>query len=162
MHLPTYWLSVAMAMASLASFATVWRTLHLPSFPGQRSFALSIAATAWWAAAVAVEHGTGTVAGKVFWAEMAWFGIILTPGAWVLFIWNYIHGQSRPAPRAAYGALFVMALLVWGLALTNGAHHLLYVATVPVGAPPAMTVDYFHGPLYFVMAALFYMGMAMS
>ncbi len=162
MHLPTYLLSVAMAMASLASLATVWRTFSLPSFPGRGSFALSMAAIAWWTAAVAVEHGSDDPATKIFWAETAWFGIVLTPGAWVLFIWNYIHGQYRQAPRAAYLALLLLAAAVWALALTNGIHHLIYAATIPTGTPPAMTINYLHGPLYFVMATLFYTAMAVS
>ena len=162
MQLPTYWLSVSMATASLASLATVWRAFSLPPFPGRRSFALSIAATAGWAAAVAVEHGSDDPATKVFWAELAWFGIVITPGAWVLFIWNDIHGQYRRTPRAAYVALLLLALVVCILALTNDSHHLMYVATIPTGTPPAMTVNYFHGPLYFAMVILFYAAQAVS
>lgn len=162
MHLPTYWLSVAMAAASLASLATVWRTWRLPAFPGQAGFALAIAATAWWAGAVAVEHASGQPATKIFWSEMAWLGIVLTPGGWALFIWNYIHGQYRPAPAALYPTLGLLAVAIWLLALTNDSHHLMYVATVPTGEPPAMTVNYFHGPVYFFAAALFNGAMTVS
>jgi diguanylate cyclase (GGDEF)-like protein len=162
MHLPTYWLSLAMATTSLAALATVWRTWRLPSFPGQRSFVLSIVASAWWAGAVAVEHGSAQPEAKIFWAELAWLGIIVAPGAWALFVWNYIHGQYRPASPVLYSALALLAATVWVLALTNDSHHLMYVATVPSGTPPAMTVNYFHGPLYFVLAALFYSATAVS
>lgn len=156
MGLPTFWLSIAMALACVAQLALASFTLRLPAFPGRRSFIAMLMAMAWWETIVAIEHASPSLEEKVFWAEMAWLGIIATPGAWVLFIWNYINGQYRPAPRMLHWILYGLAILIWLAAITNSHHHLLYAQTFAVGDPPSMTVNFIHGPLYFGIAGVFY------
>lgn len=156
MDLPTQWLSVSLMVAMLASLALVLQTWRLPAFPGRNSFVLLLLAVAWWTFSAAMEHGSEQPETKVWWAEMAWLAIASTPGCWALFIWNYIHGRYRPAPRAFYFALLLVAASVWGLALTNDSHHLIYATTIPVGVQPFMSINYFHGPLYFTLAAIYY------
>lgn len=156
LNLPTQFLSAALLLGVLVSLAITARTWRLRYFSGRNGFVLLQLAIIWWSLAVACEHWSTQPDVKVFWAEMAWLGIISTPGAWALFIWNYIQGQYRPAPRALYPALIFVALATWLLALTNDHHRLLYASTVPVGTAPFMTIKYFHGPLYFVQGTFFY------
>lgn len=155
MTVPTYWLAIAMAVANMSALALAWLTWRLPAFPGRRSLILSLLSIAWWTAMVTVEHSSGEPAAKVFWAEMAWLGIVGTPGYWGLFVWGYIYGQQRAAPRIADLAMLLVALSCWALALTNDRHHLLYLRAEPFGTPPAMTMNYTHGPLYVALIVSF-------
>jgi diguanylate cyclase (GGDEF)-like protein len=152
---PTYWLAIAMAVACASALALAWLTSRLPAFPGRRSLILSLLSIAWWTAMVTVEHSSSQPEVKVFWAEMAWLGIVGTPGYWGLFIWNYIYGRQRPALRLADLAVFLVALSSWALALTNDRHHLLYRQAEPFGTPPAMTMNYVHGPLFVALILSF-------
>ncbi|HEY1719882.1 MAG TPA: diguanylate cyclase [Magnetospirillaceae bacterium] len=156
MHLPTYWLSLAMAVVSLASLALAWRISRLPAFPGRLSFALSMLAVVWWSATVAIEHGSSLPESKVFWAEIAWIGIVPTPGYWALFIWDYINGQRRATPRFVYWLPLAAGVAICAVALTNAHHHLMYAQTIPTGTPPAMMINYIHGPFFFVVMFSFY------
>jgi len=159
MNLPTHWLSAVLLVIAAASVIIAVRTRRLAPFPGQRSFVLLQVAVVWWTAVVALQHGSDQPETKVFWAELAWLGIFATPGCWGLFTWNYIHGRYRPAPRILYPGLLALSVLVWGIALTNDYHHLFYTATMPVGVPPSMSVKFFHGPLYFLIAIIGYSAM---
>jgi diguanylate cyclase (GGDEF)-like protein len=156
MNFPTQWLSAALAAVTAMSSIIAIRTWRLPPFPGQQSFVLLQLASVWWTVAIALEHGSQLPATKVFWAEIAWLGILLTPCCWGLFTWNYIHGRYRPAPRMLYLGLLALCAFAWIIPLTNDYHHLFYVKTLAVGAAPFMTVEYFHGPIYFFLAAFGY------
>ena len=144
-----------MAAGCVAALALAWLSRRLPAFPGQRSLLLSLLSIAWWTGMVSVEHTSSLPATKVFWAEMAWLGIIGAPTYWGLFIWNYIYGRFRPALQIADIGVALAALLLWVVALTNSRHHLIYVGAVPVGTPPAMTMNYLHGPLYIELIVVF-------
>ena len=148
MTVPTYWLAAAMALACFAALALARLSWRLPGFPGQRSQLLSLLSIAWWTAMVTIEHLSAETADKMFWAEMAWLGIVGTPAYWGLFVWNYISGQDHRGWRAAERAVFGVALAVTAVALTNDYHHLIYVSAVPVGVPPAVTLNYSHGRGY--------------
>ena len=144
-----------MAAGCVAALALAWLSRRLPAFPGQRSLLLSLLSIAWWTGMVSVEHASSLPATKVFWAEMAWLGVIGAPTYWGLFIWNYIYGRFRPALQIADIGVGLAALALWIVALTNSYHHLIYVGAVPVGLPPAMTMNYVHGPLYIELIVVF-------
>jgi len=153
-HVPTHWFSATLIVAAFASIAVAGLTLRLAAFPGRRSFLLLQAAAVWWCIAVAFEHWADLSESKRFWAETAWLGIIATPIAWVLFIWNYIFGLSRPVSPKILWALAIFVALTWGTALTNDSHHLFYSSIVPTGSPPYMINKYTHGPAFYVANAI--------
>jgi diguanylate cyclase (GGDEF)-like protein len=160
--LTTLWLAVPLAVALLLSLAVIARTLRLPEFPGKRSFLLLLVAVSWWIGMVAVEHASPQPEVKVFFAELAWPGIVVTPTGWALFIWNYLNGRYRPVPRGFFVASAFLAAGTLLLALTNGAHHLLYTRTVPVGTAPFMATKYYHGAFYYGITTAMYLVMLLT
>jgi diguanylate cyclase (GGDEF)-like protein len=159
---PTYWLSVALAPASLFSVIIAARVHRLAPFPGRREFILFLLCIAWWTATDAFEHASDQVDVKVFWAKMAWFGVVCTPGYFGLFTWNYMIGQNRAASRTLHFVLTAIGLTVLVVALTDDPHHLIYTATTPIGIPPYLHVHYDHGPLYFILTTIFYLIMLLA
>ncbi|MDR3437915.1 histidine kinase N-terminal 7TM domain-containing protein [Telmatospirillum sp.] len=158
MNLLALWLG----LATIASLAVLWRSWRLPPFPGRRAFAVLLLAVAWWTGAAGLEHAAGRPELKIFWSEMAWLGIIGAPSCWALFIWNYTRGKYRPIPHLLYWLPLLVALGVLLLALTNSSHHLIYSDIVPVGSGPDLDLKYFHGPIFYIIAIVFYFIMLFS
>jgi len=133
---------------------------RLPPFPGQAEFIRSQFGTAWWSLAAAIETMVTAAADKVFWAEMAWPGIIATLIFWTAFLWGYCKGESpirRPLIRWL-GRLLPLAM--WLMALTNPWHHLVYTATHPLNGLPGAPVLYDHGILVFAVFLIAYLLLA--
>ncbi|MBP2303287.1 sensor histidine kinase [Azospirillum picis] len=145
--------------AVMATLWTAWRSRSLPSFPGCGNFVLMQLSASWWATAAAVESIVMAPADKLFWAEMAWIGIVGAPSFWTLFIWSYIQGELparwRLVPAVAGAA-------TWVVALTNDAHHLMYTATKPVSGTPGAALVYDHGLWFFATTIYLYVFMVMS
>lgn len=156
MTIPTLWLSAIMALASVAGLGLSWTVWRLPAFPGRLSLILCGLSIAWWTGFVAIEHASGTVDGKMFWAKMCWLGISGIGVFWGLFLWEYVRGQYEPGLRGRHYVGLALAITTWVLALTNDWHHLFYIGTAPVGVGPEMTVNYQHGPVWEAIVVLFW------
>jgi len=84
----------ALGLAILA-----WHARRRPDFPGRREFVRAMLAASWWSAAAAGENFALAPADKVFWAEMAWPGIIAAPMFWMMFVWTYCRGEKELSAR---------------------------------------------------------------
>ncbi len=150
------------ALLLAAVVATLWiaaRSWTLPAFPGRTDFVLMQLSAAWWSTAVAAESMVSAPADKLFWAEMAWMGIVCTPSLWAFFLWSYTRGELPARWRMV---LVTVGLATWALALTNDAHHLIYTAIRPVDAMPGAALVYSHGLLFFAITVYIYAFMVMS
>ncbi len=132
-------------------------------FPGRASFVLMHLGSIWWMVAAALELAAQGASCKVFWASMAWPGILAVPTFWAVFLGQYVNSDSRPLPRRLVLALGVAPLLFWLLALSNPWHGLFYAAgTAPLSAEEGAPIRYVHGPLFYVAAAYVYLFMLFS
>lgn len=150
------------ALLLAAVVATLWiaaRSWTLPAFPGRTDFVLMQLSAAWWSTAVAVESMVPAPADKLFWAEMAWMGIVCTPSLWAFFLWSYTRGELPARWRLV---LVTVGLATWALALTNDVHHLIYTAIRPVDPTPGAALVYSHGLLFFAITVYIYAFMVMS
>ncbi|WP_397377738.1 histidine kinase N-terminal 7TM domain-containing protein [Pseudomonas sp.] len=130
-------------------------------FPGRESFIVLHMASLWWMAAASLEMAAQGASCKVFWATMAWPGILLMPTFWAVFLWQYVNSVRQPLPLQSTLSLMIMPLLIWLMALTNPWHGLFYAAgTGPLSAEPGSPIRYQHGPLFFAAAAYVYLFMA--
>ena len=68
-------------------------------FPGRNSFVLLQLTVLWWMGAAALEMAAEVPGCKVFWAQMAWPGIVGVPTFWAVFLWQYVN-SSQQALRA--------------------------------------------------------------
>ncbi|MDA7084806.1 histidine kinase N-terminal 7TM domain-containing protein [Pseudomonas sp. SA3-5] len=132
-------------------------------FPGRESFILLHAASLWWMLAAALEMAAQAAECKVFWASMAWPGILSVPAFWSIFLWQYVNSVRQPLPLRHTLGLAVVPLLVWLVALSNPWHGWFYGAgTAALSAQPGSPVQYQHGPLFYAAAVYLYLFMAFS
>lgn len=133
-----------------------WR---LPPFPGRVNFLAMQLSASWWATAAALETLAVSPVTKLFWAKMAWTGIIGAPSFWFLFIWSYIHGEVSERWRLVP---MVMGLLTWTVAMSNDWHRLMYVSAQPIGDQPGAALLYVHGPWFLAVTIYLYAFMVLS
>lgn len=145
--------------AVLVTLWMAWRSGRLPHFPGRVNFVAMQLSASWWATAAALEILAVTPDDKLFWAKMAWIGIVGAPSFWTLFIWSYIHGELRPRWRLIP---IGMGLLTWGVAMTNDWHRLMYVSAIPINDQPGAALDYSHGFWFFATTVYLYAFMVLS
>ncbi|MFI8745717.1 histidine kinase N-terminal 7TM domain-containing protein [Pseudomonas sp. NPDC077186] len=149
-------LLVCLGVILLAHWVTRQR-----DFPGRDSFILLHLASLWWMAAAALEMSFFAAECKMFWASMAWPGIVSTPTFWAVFLWQYVNSMRTPLARSSILGLSLVPLLVWALALSNPWHGLFYGAgSAPIDASPGAPVRYQHGPLFYATAVYVYLFMA--
>lgn len=164
MDLDNHWLSASAVLALLASLAVGHRIWRLYPFPGRTDFIFLLLAQTWWTTCFGLEYESAALGGHIFWSKMAWLGIVATPGFWALFIWNYTQGQLREAPRFCRRAIVATSLLVWGIALTNDLHHLIYtdITLLPASDGRSGEIHYAHAPTYFLITAAAYLEMLLA
>lgn len=145
--------------AVLVTLWMAWRSGRLPHFPGRVNFVAMQLSASWWATAAALEILAVAPDDKLFWAKMAWIGIVGAPSFWTLFIWSYIHGELRPRWRLIP---IGMGLLTWAVAMTNDWHRLMYVSAIPINDQPGAALDYSHGFWFFATTVYLYAFMVLS
>lgn len=137
-------------------------------FPGKQAFTTAHYAMEWWLFAAGMELASEGLAGKLFWARLAWPGIALVPTAWALFLYDYSMGVE-PESGSSRVRLRRIAILGTGptiiglMALTDGWHHLFYgVGTRLVVINGWLSGSYDHGPLFYFAVAYDYLVMMAS
>lgn len=127
-------------------------------FAGRESFIALHAASVWWMVAASVEMAAQGAPCKVFWASMAWPGILMTPTFWAIFLWQYVSGIRQPLARRHVLGVLVVPALIWMMALSNPWHGWFYTAgTGPLNTLPGAPIRYQHGPLFYAAALYVYL-----
>lgn len=144
---------IGAGLMALAGWAGAHRV-----FPGQRAFvALCVSMTAWIGFSI-TEHAAVEVGCKGTVALASWLAILSQPPLWVLFLYQYLHSDTR-GPSMRVRTLFAAPMvLMMALALTNGWHGLWYGPRSALGAPiaglPRLHYDY--GPMFYVAVTMGY------
>ncbi|WP_439533982.1 diguanylate cyclase [Polymorphobacter sp.] len=127
-------------------------------FFGKRYFLLAHVAMIVWVGAVAMELMVPSVACKLFWAQMAWPGMALLPGAWAFFIYKYALSIPRVPRIAEILLLVVLPVIITILAATNDIHGQFYTSLTPLRTEHGMLyLQYGHGPLFYASWATLYL-----
>ncbi len=126
-------------------------------FPGRNSFVLLHLTVLWWMGAAALEMAAEVPGCKVFWAQMAWPGIVGVPTFWAVFLWQYVNSSQQALRAGSIALLLIGPLLIWLLALSNPLHQLFYgPATQPISAEQGAPIRYDHGVLFMAAAVYVY------
>lgn len=129
-------------------------------FPGRESFIVLHAGIFWWLAAAGLELAAQAPDCKVFWAGMAWPGIIGVPTFWAVFLWQYVNSIREPLRLRGFLLFSIGPVLASALALSNPWHQLFYgPGTLPVDDSPGAAIRYDHGPLFNAVAIYVYVFM---
>lgn len=129
-------------------------------FPGRNSFFVMHLGILWWLLSAAIEIAAQGASCKMFWATMAWPGIMSVPTFWAVFLWQYVNSDRQTLPTQQILSLTLAPVIFWLLALSNPWHGWFYGAgSGPVSAQPGAPIRYEHGPLFFAAAIYTYLFM---
>lgn len=142
----------------LGTIVTTWRTLRIANFPGRGDYLLLMASASWWSICAILELSSRQAEVRIFYSELAWFGITTTPIFWMLFVVAYVRGSDLSSGAVHTGLAIAAGLLVLVLAITNDLHHLIYTEIKPDPTPGfEARLSYGHGPAFFaVMLSIYF------
>ncbi|CAN5885699.1 hypothetical protein BH23ACT11_BH23ACT11_15930 [soil metagenome] len=131
-QLTSYTLPLLLATAILGSLA--YYTWKRRSTPGAGTFALLMAAAAWWALMYALELSGADLDTKVFWAKVKYLGVVTLPLTWFAFALGYT-GREAWLSRRNLALLSIMPVVTLVLVATNEAHYLIWKPEMDVAGP---------------------------
>ena len=113
----------------------------------KKLFSFLMGAVSFWSFCYAMELLSGDATMILFWHKMTYFGIVITPVAWLLFTFDYV-GRTAWIKKK-YIALLLLVPLVHLIVLwTNDFHHLFWIALqVDTSANP-MAASTISGPFF--------------
>ncbi len=130
------WLLFASGLASLG----IAVYLFIRRAPGSAALGVLALLIAEWSATYGLEIAAYALEEKIFWGQLQYIAIAFIPFVWLAFALSYENQrENRPAPRYLY-LLGVVPFITTALALTNGAHKLVWQETFLKPAAGAITV----------------------
>ncbi|KZN25336.1 PAS domain-containing sensor histidine kinase [Haladaptatus sp. R4] len=111
-------------------------------------FAFTVAAAV-WTGGNALQNASTTLAGKLFWVNVQYFGIVVIPIAWFAFGCEYT-GHDEWLTRRSLSILFLYAGATLVLVWTNPVHHLVRASSGLVVTGGAIRLDRTFGPWFWV------------
>jgi NtrC-family two-component system sensor histidine kinase KinB len=111
--------------AAIISVGLAWYTGKHPDTPGAVSFMVLMLAVAEWALVSGLRLGSVGLDAKLFWAKLRYLGIVVVPGAWLVFALEYT-GKTRWLTIRNLLLLAVEPVVISILAWTNDLHHLIW------------------------------------
>jgi signal transduction histidine kinase len=124
--------------------------------PGAVPLTAMLAGQVWWSVFFIFEHRAPTLAGKVFYSDIQWAGVVVIPVAWLLFALEYTGRDRYVRPR--YVALLsVVPVVTVALVATDGYHDLLYLDTRLITESGRSVLDRVGGPWYWVITGYTYL-----
>ncbi len=148
-HILQILLLVSTALALTIGFSTFNRK----RVAGSREFAILMFAIAWWGACDVIQFLFESERLKAWISQISYVGIVVSPVAWVTFIFSYSHIQLRIPKWIRYfvpGFCGLFLLVV----LTNDLHHLVYRRWELL--PGAFGLKFYYGPLFWFWVAVSY------
>ena len=139
--MPAGGLLVAGAVLVTAAIVFVWRRRSAASIA---SLLAVLAGAVWWSVCSALELGAGDLAGREYWGDLKYVGVVLLPPAYLAFVLQ-CSGHTR-WPRWLGPALALEPLAVLLLLAAAATHDL--VRYYPPGATLATAQAAEAGPLF--------------
>ncbi|MCC6148579.1 MAG: response regulator [Anaerolineaceae bacterium] len=121
---------------------------------GGRIFSWMVFAAVVWSLCAALEASTIEPGGQIFWAMLAYIGIVSIPPLWLMFTFQYT-GQEARLSRRSILLLWVMPALTLSMVGTNELHGLHWSSIQAV--PGSFDLDYTHGIFFWVQIAYDYL-----
>lgn len=136
------------------SLAVGFTTLRKRQVAGSREFSILMFAISWWALCDAIQYFYSSVPVKVFLAQLSYAGIVISPLAWVTFIFTYSQVKLR-IPRWLYWTTPTVCIAFFVAVMTNDLHHMVYNRSVLEEADH-FGVTHYYGPLFWFWVAVSY------
>lgn len=120
----TIW-SIPPLLAALVGAGAYLRVRKMRRVPGMPALLTLLAAMLFWAGAQFVGSMFTVASIKLITIKLAYFGIVITPVAWLSFAISYTRRQMR-LPTLALNLICVIPLITITLVMTNEWHHLIW------------------------------------
>ncbi len=151
--------------AVLALFAAALFSLGLAVYlllrrraPGSTALGALALLIAEWSLTYGLEIAAPDLPAKITWGQLQYVGIAFIPFSWLLFAVSYTYQRNLPRRLTYIHLLGLIPLVTVALALTNGAHNLIWRETFlkPVGGLVVLGVRYgFWFWIHFAFSYLF-------
>ncbi|MBE2221047.1 MAG: PAS domain-containing protein [Anaerolineae bacterium] len=128
-------------LLALGIAAFSWQRRHAGSWA--YPFVLVALAAAWWSFFYALELVAPTLAGKLLWAKIEYFAIVIIPVLWFLFGMAYTGRQKWLSLVRIFLLLIIPAITLF-LLYTNEHHRLIWfeIPLAATGYFPTLAPDY--------------------
>jgi PAS domain S-box-containing protein len=136
-------LLIAAAISATVA-ALAWR--RRPA-TGAATLAVLMLAVASWSVTYALEIASPTLAGKLFWVNFEYFGVVSIPVAWLVFALQFT-GRERWLKPATIALLCIEPAVMLALVWTNAAHGWAYSHTSLTSAGPVLMLEATRGPAF--------------
>jgi diguanylate cyclase (GGDEF)-like protein len=144
-----------MASAALMALLIGLYTWRWRAAPGGFYFTLLMIAVSVFAFTNAAEFSVTSIPAKVTWSKLSYLGIVSVSPLWLLFAASYGRYSSWLSPRRV-AALWILPVVILGLAMTNEWHRLIWPTITPVSPEPGARLIYGHGIAFWTHAAYSY------
>jgi hypothetical protein len=131
----------------------IWRRRRAP---GAVPLAVLMLAVAVWALAYLFSLAGATLEVKLFWANVAFLGIVLLPVSWLAFALIYT-GQGAWLTRSRQLLLSLMPLVTLAAVWTNELHGLFRSEVYLVRTGSLLVLEATLGPLFWIHTAYSYL-----
>jgi PAS domain S-box-containing protein len=155
MHWITHPYTISLFAASAISLALAGSAWKTRTTINTRSFTVLMLAVGLWAAMHIFELAAPTLSGKVFWADMQFFCIVLVPPALLSFVSRYTR-RDHVISTSRMMLILSVPLLIVALVWTNGFHGWVFSRVEIVHQPPFKLLDRHFGPGFWIHTAYCY------
>ncbi len=148
--------TIPLMLTALVSVSLALWGVRRHTVSGAAPFTLLMLAVAEWSLGYVFELSNVTLAGKLFWTNFNFVGIVVVPVAWLAFALQYT-GREQWLTRRNLVLLAIGPVATLLLAWTNEFHGLFRSASrlVPIGSFSALDITY--GPGFWVFATYSYL-----
>ncbi|MGE0622287.1 MAG: diguanylate cyclase [Pseudomonadales bacterium] len=146
----TLW-SVPPLLAALVSVGAYLRARQMKRVPGMQALLALLAAVMFWSGAQFVGSLFAVPTIQLLAAKLAYFGIVITPVAWLVFAVSYTRRQMR-LPRTALNLICIVPAITITLVMTDNWHGLIWQEVTFVQAEGVSAMLNRHGPWFYVHA----------
>jgi signal transduction histidine kinase len=108
-----------------------------------------------WSIANGLDFATVGMQAKIFWSKVSYIGVASVAPLWLLFTVQYTRHEHWLTRRASL-LLWIIPILIIGLAATNDLHNLVWPSIIPSSDAPGAPLIYSHGIWVYVNAAYSY------
>ncbi len=153
--------SYQFSAVSLLLFVSALFALYMTVFLAKRKSSQGVMylvflelAVAVWTTGVLFEYATDQVRLKIFWSQFAYVGTTTSPVFYFLFVMAYVR-QATFRNTWIVASLFIIPVITFALAVTNGSHHLIWTQVTVI--PKTHLAVYGHGLWFWVFVTYCYL-----
>ncbi|HEY5470857.1 MAG TPA: histidine kinase N-terminal 7TM domain-containing protein [Bacteroidales bacterium] len=140
--------SVFFIAATLVSFFIAFLALQRKSVKGARELAWLMIAAGIGAFWIILETSAATVAEKIFWSKLEYFGGVATPVLYLIFVLRFT-GKDKFINKKNIFLLFIIPVITLVLTLTNEKHNLVWSGFSAISEETNL-MEYYHGIWFWV------------